>query len=541
MKRFETYLFCIVCWVGAALFVACGGDEKSGEPALSGSSILSFTIQCEGAIYEAVEQDETHWIIKVPNYIEGTAFYGNCELADGVSIQPSPLLLQDYSSPLEYTLTDKNGHVFHFTVSVVKDLDYYGPCFSVGDSICYPRLETDGTSVIVLPASGEVELHYAVPEGGSVSPQPDLASWEELEDVNFTITDAAGKQTSLTCCWTRDNYFTMVFLSDPEYDMRDFSLEGGEIKSYVQDVLGLERRTNLYFVPYPGGKVDYGPEIILMGGDINEDNNTDEGEEFMEVFGAIYEAGIPCVTIAGNHDWQPYHWGDLEDYADKNDYGYTTTGSNNNDRTLKVVNRSISESEKLGITDVHRFLSTDYGHSGYREVSPFVFKFRGIRFYCGQCYWFQQWYKAGGLFSSSGPATFYNTDEIVDDLEKRIDEGWGEDPGVWMQHYPMRNCPNHDAKEWFQDRQGFEIDPDANQSVKYRTYEDKLKQLEKMIRKTKNPVAFAGHTHVESCISHNDAEPAFNEWVIESFHEKSVYVVLMKENYGVIQVEKVEL
>ena len=180
---------------------------------------------------------------------------------------------------------------------------------------------------------------------------------------------------------------------------------------------------------------------------------------------------------------------------------------------MKVINRSILESEKLGVTDVHRFLSTDYGHS-YREVSPFTFKFRGIRFYCGQCYWFQQWYKEGGLFSFSGPATFYNTDEIVDDLEKRIDEGWGEDPAVWVQHYPLVNCPNHNAK---------------------------LEQMRKMIRKTKNPVAFAGHTHVESCISHNDAEPVFDEWVIESFHSKGIYVVLMKDNYGVIQVEKIQL
>ena len=540
MRRLRIYLICFISCVLVIGLAACGNEDEGGKPALSGSSILSFSIQYNGISYKAVKQDDTHWVVNLPESVEGTTFYGNCELAENVSINPSPRLLQDYVLPMEYTLSDGNGNTFRFTVSVTKDLNYYGPYFQVNDSVYYPMMKADGTFMIVLPADGKADLHYSVPEGGNVSPQLALEDWQELEDMEFTITDASGNRDVMTCRWTRDNYFTMVFLSDPEYDMRDFTLEGGEIKNYIEDLLALQNRTDLYFEPYPGGRVDYGPEIIRMGGDINKDNNTDEGEEFMSVFGAIYEAGIPCVTISGNHDWQPYHWGDLEDFADKNDYGYTSTGAKNNDRTLEVINRSISESEKLGVTDVHRFLSTDYGHS-YREVSPFTFKFRGIRFYCGQCYWFQQWYKEGGLFSFSGPATFYNTDEIVDDLEKRIDEGWGEDPAVWVQHYPLVNCPNHNAKEWFQDRQGFEIDPAANQSIKYRTYDDKLEQMRKMIRKTKNPVAFAGHTHVESCISHNDAEPVFGEWVIESFHSKGIYVVLMKDNYGVIQVEKIQL
>ncbi len=463
---------------------------------------------------------------------------------------PSPLLLQDYTQPLEYTLSDAGGNTFRFTVTVTTDGSYYGVWFEAGGEKYYPTADIEGVRNIILPAEVDVELHYQVPEGGSISPEPDLSTWTEREEKAFTITDAAGNRKTETYRYVRNNYFTMIVFGDPEFDMREYSLANGEIKGYIDRIIALKDNEELYFEPVQGLRVDYGPEIVLCAGDVDKDGNS-RIADFTEVFGALYENGIPFVTVYGNHDWSPYnYWYSYDNGTrlelDPTDYGYVKGvfgigQQDDNERTLELVNHALAESEKLGITVERRYLSTDFGHNYDGEVMPFVFSFRGVRFYCGQTYWFQQWYKPNLLKIS--PATFYCTDEIMEDLERRIDEGWGEAPAVWLQHYPMSDTQTDGGSAmWWHNRQGFgpeANDPNANQSVKWRTYEDKVAQMMKVIGKTKNPVFFAGHTH--EVAQHVHKEPAFTEYITPYFHNASAYVVLMKEGYGAVEVKRIDL
>ncbi len=513
--------------------VSCSSGKKDEIfPTVSEASLLSFNVWYNGITYPAERTDGRHWHVNLPVSVTDKFFQAKYELEEGVSITPSPNLFLDYTNPVVFTLFDKAGNTLKITVTCSNDRPYYGIWLEAGDRKFYPVLEKD-EYLIIVPGDITPKVNYKIEKGATISPEPDLSIWPENERKEFVITRDNGSCSTIAYRWIRDDFFTMVVLGDPEYDMRNYSLNGGEIKSYVGRLLKLKERKELYFEPYAGLKIKYDPSLVLIVGDINMDNSKDEGEEFMQVFGALYNAGIPCIAIAGNHDWQPYHWGDLSDYQDKNDYGYTLNGSMNNDRTLKMIDRSIAESEKLGITDVHRFLSTDYGHS-YREVSPFVFRFKGIRFYCGQCYWFQQWYQEVGLFPTR-PAMFYNTDEIIEDLEQRIDYAWAKEPAVWLQHYPLT-----DQKEWWHDRQGFSMDSAANKS-KWQTYEEKLEVLKNLIYKTTNPVFFAGHTHQSANYTHTNGSLKFEEWVTGYFHDRWVYVVLLKENYGVVDVKKIQL
>lgn len=526
--RFISFILLIVCGF------SCSTEIKDKISAtVSESSLLSFSLLYNDVSYAAEKTGEDHWHVSLPVSVTARLFQAKYELEQGITIFPLPSLVLDYTDPVVFTLSDEAGNILKITVSCSNDLPYYGIWLEAGGEKFYPIEEKEGEYLMIVPGDLTPEVNYRVEQGTTILPEPDLSAWPENERKEFTITSEDGRKSTVSYRWIRNDFFTMVVLGDPEYDMRNYSLSGGEVAGYVDKLLQLKSRQDLYFEPYTGLKIKYDPTLVLIAGDINTDNSKDEGEEFMQVFGALYKAGVPCIAMAGNHDWQPYHWGDLADYQDKNDYGYTVSGSMNNDRTLTVINRSISESEKLGITDVHRFLSTDYGYA-YREVSPFVFKFKGIRFYCGQCYWFQQWYKAGGLFPTR-PATFYNTDEIMDDLEQRIDQGWGKEPAVWIQHYPLTN-----QKEWWHDRQGFSIDADANKS-KWQTYEEKLQELEKLIYKTTNPVFFAGHTHQSAHYTHTDGACKFDEWVTGYFHDRWVYVVLLKENYGVVDVKEIQL
>lgn len=519
---------------------ACQSNKDKEDSPLTESSLLSFSLLYNGTYYYAEKINPTTWNVSLPHSATDRYLYGKYELEEGVFIQPNPNLQTDYTNPVEFTLSNANGDSFVIQVSVSNDLPYYGIWLSNGEEKYYPTTSEKGEQIIIIPGNTEEEklqVEYLAPEGGSISPLPDLSNWPENTFKEYTITDAQGHQTTNKYKWIRNNYFTMVVFGDPEYDMRNFSnSDGSEIRTMVEQIIDLKNNKNLYFEPEEGLKIDYGPEIVLCLGDIDKDNSTDEGEKFMNVFGAFYTNHIPFVTIYGNHDWQPYNWwyGEGTNITlDPKDYGYSSSGSSNNDRTLKVVNKSIEESEKAGIENVYKFLSTDFGYN-YREVQPFVFTFRGVRFYCGQTYWFQQWYKARSSLLNTSPATFYNTDAIVEELERRIDEGWGKDPAVWIQHYPMNDA---EAYMWWHNRQGFGTeanDPNANQSVLWPSFEDKKAQMEKMINKTKNPVFFASHTHSAAQYTHN----GFDEWITGYFQEKWIYVVLMKEGEGVIKIVK---
>lgn len=534
-------LLSLLCML--AITWACQDNKnKEGDSPLTESSLLSFSLLYNGTYYNAEKTSSNAWKVSLPGSATDRFLYGRCELEEGVFIKPNPNLQIDYTQPVEFTLSNQKGDTYVIQVSVNNDLPYYGIWLTSGDEKYYPTTSGDETErlIIVPNTAGSLQIGYLAPEGGNISPLPDLNNWPENTAKEFTITDGNGNQTKIKYRWIRNMYFTMVVLGDPEYDMRNFSnSDGSEIKAMVEKIIALKDDKSLYFETEEGLQIDYGPEIVLCLGDIDKDNSTDEGERFMNVFGDFYTNGIPFVTIYGNHDWQPYNWWYGEGTSitlDPSDYGYSSTGSTNNDRTLKVVNKSIEESEKLGIGDVHKFLSTDYGHS-YREVQPFVFTFRGVRFYCGQTYWFQQWYKARTSLFNTTPATFYNTDAIVEDLEQRIDEGWGEDPAVWIQHYPINDS---EAYMWWHNRQGFGSeanDPKANQSVLWPSFEEKKAQMEKMINKTKNPVFFAGHTHNAAKYEHD----GFDEWITGYFQEKWIYVVLMKEGEGIIKIVKHQL
>ena len=530
-----------LAFFGVVIFLmGCSDNERNGVPGtLPGNSLLSFSVLYNGSYYPAQQDSETAWHASLPSTATDTAYYARYEVAEGIHITPHPNMLLSY--PRTFTLNDDQGNSLDVTISIDNDLPYYGLWLTANETNHYPNILPNQERLIILPADAtNPTLNYLLPEGSTISPAPDLSNWPENTDKEFTITDSQGISTTTTYRWVRNNYFTMIVFGDPEYDMRGLSGDGREIKELINQIINLKNNTNLYFEPVEGLRVDYGPELVLCLGDIDSDANSNM-DKFMSVFGALYDNGIPFVTIYGNHDWSTYNWWDTADNGftlilDNGNYGFTSGEESNNERTLALVDRSIEESQKLGVTLERKFLSTDYGHNYEGEVSPFVFSFRGIRFYCGQTYWFQQWYTpTSGLLGKLRPATFHCTDEIMEELENKIENEWGKDPAVWIQHYPMSDTQTDGGSSmWWHNRQGFgpeANDPNANQSVKWPTYEDKVTQMMNVINKTKNPIFFAGHTHQVATHKH----ATFTEYITPYFRNKGIYVVLMKEGEGAIE------
>ena len=127
-------------------------------------------------------------------------------------------------------MSDAGGNTFRFTVTVTTDGAYYGVWFEAGGEKYYSTADMEGVRNIILPAEGEVELHYQVPEGGSISPTPDLSTWAEGEEKAFTITDAAGNRKTETYRYVRNNYFTMIVFGDPELTCGTIRWQTGRLR-----------------------------------------------------------------------------------------------------------------------------------------------------------------------------------------------------------------------------------------------------------------------------------------------------------------------
>ena len=117
-------------------------------------------------------------------------------------------------------------------------------------------------------------------------------------------------------------------------------------------------------------------------------------------------------------------------------------GSNADDQTINAIKNNNSYWESMFDGGINYFT----GGSGAWQPSHFTFKFKDVRFYCSNCYWFQKPYNKPGLFSS---ATYYAPDGIISALSSFVDSHKDE-ASVWMQHYPW--LAGSDCNRWWLDQ-----------------------------------------------------------------------------------------
>ena len=185
--------------------------------------------------------------------------------------------------------------------------------------------------------------------------------------------------------------------------------------------------------------------IIFCLGDVDQDKGDDGSSgthtNFLNCTADLAKAaGIPFIFIAGNHDFSPDYWSDGSKGVT---YG-TSGGSNADDQTISAIktNNSYWNSASVFDEDIHYFT----GGSGAWQPNHFTFKFKDVRFYCANNYWFQKPYNKPGLLSS---ATYYAPDGIISALNTFVDAHTTE-ASVWMQHYPW--LAGSDCNRWWLDQ-----------------------------------------------------------------------------------------
>jgi hypothetical protein len=255
--------------------------------------------------------------------------------------------------------------------------------------------------------------------------------------------------------------------------------------------------------------------IVFSLGDCDADRN--DHTDITKIFNQVTNAGIPLITLFGNHDWDPEEWGD-------GSYGFTSTGNSINEATVSLVKKFVTESSGLtnGVSNVQYFTTS----SGNVQPSPFTFRYKGVQFYMGETYWFQCPYSGYylKLITETKP-TFYAPDGIITSAENYItSNSLGNVPSVWMEHYPI-SCEDR----WWMNQDAKGNAPyTSSLTTNYNTATLKRNAYKEMIRMTKNPVHFSGHMHRQYVTNYTD----FNDYTCSYGGKGGAYIVLLRSSEG---------
>ena len=397
-----------------------------------------------------------------------------------------------------------------------------------------------GTDLSSVMKSGlTVKVDGSTISAAEIVPNPSTLSLTDDEEMVFLY-----RGTAYQFKFSEGKYFTAVFLSDPHIAQDHDGTSVSDMQAYISRIINMGNADGPHFAfdALPG----YVPtcDIAFSLGDMDEDSEK-TGENFKTAHQGFNQAGIPFITLCGNHDLVPDYWDGNN--PDKGlTYGINDGGSYCNDIALNVVSDQRTTAKNYGIENVD--IISD--GSKRTQANPFTFTFNGVRFYCGQTYWFQKTYTKPSLFSS---ATYYAPDGVISALKQFVGNHKDE-PSVWMQHYPF--VTGSDCDRWWLDQNKGGLSIPTNNTSEYGTdiqlgaynsdataqsYAKKKKDaLTYIINQTKNPVHFSGHAHFYAENTYNGlkdytvAATGYNDGGVAGG-----YLVLMKGNKGVVEVKQV--
>lgn len=359
----------------------------------------------------------------------------------------------------------------------------------------------------------------------SISPNPSTTWITDGEIETFVYN---GKAYSFR--FTEGEYFTAVIFSDPhiEHEGHDATTVAN-MQKYITNVvnMGKDGKARFTFDVIP----TYVPtaDIVFCLGDMDQDKET-TGDNFKNAFSGLTSAGIPFITVVGNHDLVPDYWGDDSDGLTIIDLSIgKEPGVKCNKIALGIVSDLYTDAQKNGVTGLQTFEDSSLSSSTTNQARPFTFMFKGIRFYCGQTYWFQK------PWGTTVKSKVYAPDGVIDALDKFVTGDVAAQPSIWMQHYPFSFGSNCDRWWLDQNENGKSIEP--SNTTAYTTADQKKAKLASIINRTKNPVHFSGHVHDYG----ENTYAGIKDYSVAApgKHKGAAFLVLVKEGVGVVEVKQV--
>lgn len=339
--------------------------------------------------------------------------------------------------------------------------------------------DTKGLTTVTLPAGTDlsglitaVQVDGQAVDASQVTPNPTTTTINYDELKVFTYNNRA-----YGFLFTEDVWFCAVFISDCHTNQSGHDgTSASDLTSIMNNILamGNDGTKKVSFAAAPN--LVPKTSIVFCLGDIDQDKGDDGSSGTHESFLAstadiAKTAGIPFIFIAGNHDLSPDYWGDGSKGVT---YG-SSGGYHADQQTISAITTNNSYWSGYFDDGITYFTS---GSNYDFEPNHFTFKYKDVRFYCANNYWFQKPYKSPGLLSNTN-GTMYAPDGIINSLNTFV-ESHATDASVWMQHYPW--IAGSDCNRWWLDQ---------NESGQY--------------RESSNASAYGSST---SGIAYNDATSA---------------------------------
>lgn len=312
--------------------------------------------------------------------------------------------------------------------------------------------DSKGFTTITLPAGTDptglitaIQIDGAPVSASSVTPNPTTTTINYDELKVFTYNNKA-----YGFRFVEDVWFCGVFFSDCHINQGSGhdGTSADDMTTIMNNILnmGKDGKKKVNFTTAGATNIVPKTSIVFCLGDIDQDkgDNGSSGthNNFLNCTAEIAKtAGIPFIFIAGNHDLSPDYW-----TGDDPDKGATTSGSNADDKTISAITDNNSYWNNAGVFDENITYFIDDTKSSYFQSKPFTFKFKDVRFYCAQTYWFQKLYKKPSWITS---ATYYAPDKVITALDNFVTEHAAE-ASVWMQHYPW--LAGSDCNRWWLDQ-----------------------------------------------------------------------------------------
>ena len=430
--------------------------------------------------------------------------------------------------------------------------------FSSGVTATTETNPVDGSTTITVPAGTDlsglitaVQIDGTAVTASQITPDPTTTKidWGELEVFTYN-NKAYGFR------FVEDVWFCAVFFSDCHTN-QESSHDGTSKEDLITITnniidMGNNGVAKVSFQNVDGLPSGFIPKtsIVFCTGDLDADK--DDHSDFVSATADLYKAaGIPFIFIAGNHDFSPDYW-----TGENPDPGVTSgnSGGKNADlNTLSVIKSNNSYWNSYFDNTLEYFTT---GNNRDFEPQHFTFKYKDVRFYCANNYWFQKPYSGSFtivLGATMSSATYYAPDPIINNLETFVGNHTDE-ASVWMQHYSFN--AGQDIKRWWLDQ----CDPNYNTYIKttdsseYGTNADvelwsntggtatqyanlKRDKLASLIEQTTNPVHFSGHSHEFSDMTWTNSGHSTRDYTCgangRSGNTNNAYVVLLKRGEGV--------
>lgn len=421
---------------------------------------------------------------------------------------------------------------------------------------------TDGTTLVQFPeevvfntTDFQNKISVTV-DGGSVAnnaivPNPATTFITENEIETFVY---GGKAYSFR--FTAGEYFTVVMFSDPHVDTEDIK-NSVATKTAAMANLGKEGGRVITFSTLPSytAKAD----LVMCLGDMDQDkpkdNGNTNGQYFKDAVKVFHENGIPFITLAGNHDIHP-------DYFNNGDKGMTwglnDGGQYYTEQSLNYIKTTYGNAASDGDFTVETINSTTGADN---EPGHFTFKYKGVRFYCANNYWWQKPWDDNG-------SKYYSAKSTLDALSTYVDNHSTE-ASIWVSHFPFRAAgwTTEDASErWWLDQNYQGENGAESQSIlpsgdseyytraSFTTEEGKAVANKKkayladIVVKSKNPAHFSGHAHLNHILDVTATNGTkFTDRSVQPItstgesngYAGNAFVVLCKGGVGVVEVQRV--